>query len=199
MLTVETAVAGGNWASAIDWEALAAAACAAALVQTPHAGIGDLATAVEVAVRLSDDAEVQALNRDYRGKDKPTNVLSVPMVQADLLDGLANSDDGEILLGDIVLAAETVAREAGEKHVSIADHTTHLIVHGLLHLLGYDHEDEGQAEHMEMLERSALGGAIVRVDRREVALDVDHPPEVLERALLVPERVALEVEEEVAA
>ena len=109
-------------------------------------------------LRFSDDGEVQTLNRDYRGKDKPTNVLSFPMVAPDLFDTLADSDDGEILLGDIVLAAETVAREAAEKRISIAHHTTHLIVHGTLHLLGYDHEDEGQAEHMEGLERSALAG-----------------------------------------
>jgi probable rRNA maturation factor len=158
MLTVETDIAAGDWDTATDWDALAAKACAAALAQTPHAGIADLAAAVEISVRFSDDAEVQTLNRDYRGKDRPTNVLSFPMVAPDLFDTLSDSDDGEILLGDIVLAAETVAREAAEKHISIAHHTTHLIVHGTLHLLGYDHEDEGQAEHMELLERSALAG-----------------------------------------
>lgn len=156
MLTVESAVVAGDWSSGTDWQGLSEAACAAAFKQTPHASLADLAAAVEVAVRFSDDAEVQVLNRDYRGKDKPTNVLSFPMVQPDLLEGLDNSDDGEILLGDIVLAAETVAREADEKRITIAHHVSHLIVHGLLHLLGYDHEDEGQAEHMEMLERSAL-------------------------------------------
>ncbi|MGL4541492.1 MAG: rRNA maturation RNase YbeY, partial [Polymorphobacter sp.] len=155
MLTVEADIAAGDWVAATDWTALAAKACAAALAQTPHAGIADLASAVEVSVRFSDDAEVRALNRDYRGKDKPTNVLSFPMVAPDLLDSLsssgANTDDGEILLGDIILAAETVAREAAEKHISIADHARHLIVHGLLHLLGYDHEDAGDADHMESL------------------------------------------------
>jgi len=156
MLTVESAVVSGDWSPDSDWQVLAQAACLAALEQTPHAGLAALEADVEVAVRYSDDAEVQALNRDYRGKDKPTNVLSFPMVQVDLLDSLANSDDGEVLLGDIVLAAETVTREAGEKRIRVADHVAHLIVHGLLHLLGYDHEDEGQAEHMEMLERSAL-------------------------------------------
>ena len=158
MLTVETDIAAGDWDVAADWDALAAKACAAALAQTPYAGIAELAAAAEISVRFSDDAEVQTLNRDYRGKDKPTNVLSFPMVAPDLFDTLSDSDDGEILLGDIVLAAETVAREAAEKHISIAHHTTHLIVHGTLHLLGYDHEDEGQAEHMELLERSALAG-----------------------------------------
>src|SRR3546814_15603169 len=98
-------------------------AVAAALALTPFAGLPDAAPLVEVAVRLTDDAEVQTLNRDFRGRDKPTNVLSFPQVQADLLASLANSDargmaGGEILLGDIVLARETCAREAAETGVT---------------------------------------------------------------------------------
>src|SRR5690606_12136364 len=87
---------------------------------------------------------------------RPTNVLSFPQVQADLLDTLSNSDDGEILLGDIVLARETCTREAAEKAVSVADHATHLIVHGTLHLVGYDHLDDPAADAMEALEVKAL-------------------------------------------
>ena len=122
-----------------------------------HGDIADAAYTAEVSVRLTSDEEVRTLNRDYRQKDAPTNVLSFPMVQPDMIDGLANSDDGEILLGDIVLAHGVTTREAGEKGVSIEDHATHLIVHGLLHLLGYDHEQgEAEAEHMEELERAAL-------------------------------------------
>lgn len=156
MLTVDAEVAAGDWAAAVDWVALAGAAADAALAQTPYAGLATVAASVEVAVRLSDDAEVQTLNRDYRGKDKPTNVLSFPMFAPDAVATLADQAADEMLLGDIVLAAETVAREAGEKRISVADHATHLIVHGLLHLLGYDHDDEGQAEHMEALETRAL-------------------------------------------
>ncbi|HMN53597.1 MAG TPA: rRNA maturation RNase YbeY, partial [Sphingopyxis sp.] len=81
---------------------------------------------------------------------------SFPQVQADLLDTLSNSDDGEILLGDIVLARETCAREAAEKGISVADHATHLIVHGTLHLVGYDHMDDASAQAMEALEVKAL-------------------------------------------
>lgn len=158
MLTVDTDIAAGQWAAGTDWAALAAAACAAALAQTPHAHLDRAAYAVEVAVRLSDDAEVWTLNRQYRHKNAATNVLSFPMVQPDLLDALANSDDGEALLGDIVLAHETVAREAAEKDVALADHASHLIVHGMLHLLGYDHGDDPSGEHMEGLERAALAG-----------------------------------------
>lgn len=154
MLVVDTEVASGDWPAA-DWPGLAEVACAAALAQTPHAGLARAGFGVEVAVRLTDDAEVHTLNRQYRSKDAPTNVLSFPMVQPDLIEVLSDSDDGEVLLGDIVLAAQTVAREAADKQVSVADHAQHLIVHGLLHLLGYDHADDATAGHMEELERSA--------------------------------------------
>ena len=155
MLSVESFEAS-PWPDDLDWEARAAEAVAAALALTPYAMLADAAPLVEVAVRLTDDAEVQALNRDFRGKDKPTNVLSFPQVQADLLEGLSNSDDGEILLGDIVMARETCAREAEEKGISIADHATHLLVHGTLHLVGYDHMDDASASAMEALEVKAL-------------------------------------------
>jgi probable rRNA maturation factor len=155
VLSVETHAAT-PWPDALDWEVRAAEAVAAALAITPFAALVDAAPLVEVAVRLTDDTEVRALNHDFRGKDKPTNVLSFPQVQADLLESLANSDDGEILLGDIVLARETCAREAEEKGVSLADHATHLIVHGALHLVGYDHMDDVAAAAMETLEVKAL-------------------------------------------
>lgn len=155
MLSVETH-AVTPWPDPLDWEARAGEAVAAALAVTPFASLANAAPLVEVAVRLTDDAEVQALNRDFRGKDKPTNVLSFPQVQHDLLEGLSNSDDGEILLGDIVLARETCAREAAEKGIVLADHATHLIVHGALHLVGYDHMDDASAHAMEALEVKAL-------------------------------------------
>ena len=155
MLIVETHQARA-WPDTLDWQARAGEAAAAALALTPWAALAEAAPLVEVAVRLTDDAEVHALNRDFRGKDRPTNVLSFPQVQADLLDSLTNSDDGEILLGDIVLARETCAREAAEKGISLAAHATHLIVHGTLHLVGYDHVDDHGAAAMEALEVKAL-------------------------------------------
>ena len=139
-----------------DWEARASAAVEAAVAASPYQALAAIDALVEIDVRLTDDAEVQVLNRDYRNKDKPTNVLSFPQVQDDLLEGLANSDDGEILLGDIVLARETCAREADEKGVSLIDHATHLIIHGTLHLVGYDHMDDASAGAMEALEVKAL-------------------------------------------
>ena len=155
MLQVETDVAAGAWPAA-DWPALAHAAVAAALAETPYAELADAPMAVEIAVRLSDDAEVHGLNRQYRGKDKATNILSFPMLAPDMLVALANSDDGEVLLGDLVLAAETVQREAAAKAWRVPDYVGHLVVHGTLHLLGYDHETgDLEAEQMEALERAA--------------------------------------------
>ncbi len=158
MLDVETAVdAAAGWPEA-DWEALAARAAEAALAQSPYRPLLTKQVTAEVSVRFAGDAEVRALNRGYRHKDRATNVLSFPMVQRDLIEGLANSDDGAVLLGDIILAAGVCAAEAAEKTVSVETHATHLVIHGMLHLLGYDHDDgEAEAEHMEELERAALG------------------------------------------
>jgi probable rRNA maturation factor len=140
-----------------DWDALAERAAIAAIRQTPYLEWLDHPASIEIAVRLTSDAEVHVLNRQYRGKDKPTNVLSFPMVQPDLLDTVTrNSDDGEVILGDIVLAHGVCAAEALERQISVDDHATHLIVHGTLHLLGYDHQGDAEAEAMEAMERSAL-------------------------------------------
>jgi probable rRNA maturation factor len=140
-----------------EWEALANRAVEAALRQTPFGEWLGWPTTIEIAVRLTSDEEVQTLNRQYRQKDKPTNVLSFPMVQPDLLETVTqNSDDGEVILGDIVLAHGVCVAEAAERQVSVEDHATHLIVHGTLHLLGYDHMGDAEAEAMEEMERAAL-------------------------------------------
>ena len=139
-----------------DWQVIATRAVDAALDASPFGWLRDRRFTVEVSVKLAGDDELRSLNRAYRGKDKPTNVLSFPLVQHDLLDGLANSDDGEVLLGDIILAAGVCAGEASDRRVPVATHATHLIVHGLLHLLGYDHQGDAEAEAMEAIERSAL-------------------------------------------
>lgn len=142
---------------AADWEALSIRAAETAIKQTPFLEWLDHAATIEVAVRFTSDDEVHVLNRQYRDKDKPTNVLSFPMIQPDLMEAVTeNSDDGEVLLGDIVLAHGVCAAEAVERKVSVEDHATHLIVHGLLHLLGYDHMDDAEAEAMEEMERAAL-------------------------------------------
>ena len=140
-----------------DWTALATRAAQAAVERTPHGELATTPALVEISVRLASDEEVRGLNGQYRGKDKPTNVLSFPMVQPDLLDAVSlNSDDGELLLGDIVLAHGVCAAEAAERGIGVEDHATHLLVHGTLHLLGYDHGDDAEAARMEAIERDAL-------------------------------------------
>jgi probable rRNA maturation factor len=106
----------------------------------------------EVAVVLADDAELCALNERFRGQDKPTNVLSFPPAEDPFRYGAAQPAP----LGDIVIAYETVMREAGEENKPSLHHFTHMIVHGLLHLAGFDHENSASADEMEALEREIL-------------------------------------------
>jgi probable rRNA maturation factor len=138
------------------WESLAQRAAEAAIAASPQSSLTRTAATIEIAVRLTCDDEVQTLNGQYRQQDKPTNVLSFPMVQPDLIESLGNTDDGEILLGDIALAHGVCAREAAEKAVSLEDHAAHLIVHGVLHLLGHDHMNDVDADAMEAIERAAM-------------------------------------------
>jgi len=149
--------AAEEWDSSIDWSALAERAVRSAVASSRHASLNNAELAVEVSVRFTDDDEVKALNAGYRNKEKPTNVLSFPMVDGDLLASIAGADAGEVLLGDIVLAHGVCVREAGEKGIAVETHASHLVVHGTLHLLGYDHETgEEEAEAMEAVERRAL-------------------------------------------
>ena len=145
MIGVETDVSD-DWDSRTDWPALARSAVHAAIAVSRHAGLSDS----EVSVTFTSDDEVRGLNAKWRGKDKPTNVLSFPMAKEGELAGAQ-------LLGDIVLAHGVCAGEAEEKGVEIATHAAHLVVHGALHLLGYDHEtSDADAEEMEETERRAL-------------------------------------------
>jgi probable rRNA maturation factor len=98
---------------------------------------------------LTDDAAIQDLNRQFRHKDAPTNVLSFP-------DGATDPDSGLLYLGDVILALETIAREATEQQKAFPQHAQHMLVHGVLHLLGYTHDAEDDAAEMEQLERQVL-------------------------------------------
>lgn len=156
MILVEADV-GGEWGARADWIALAERAVRSAVANSRHASLDGSDLVVEVSVRFTDDDEIKALNAGYRAKDKATNVLSFPMVDGDLLGSIAGADNGEVLLGDIVLAHGVCAREAAGKDVAVEAHAAHLVVHGTLHLLGYDHETgEEDAEAMEAIERHAL-------------------------------------------
>jgi probable rRNA maturation factor len=149
-LLVEVALACDEWLTACpDAAALAEAAADAALagrVRRPGGG------PPVIDVVLTDDVEQRQLNRDWRGVDAPTNVLAFPAwnPEAPLPPG------APLLLGDVVLAFETAAREADEQGKPLSDHLSHLIVHGVLHLLGYDHATETEAVAMESLETSIL-------------------------------------------
>lgn len=121
----------------------ALAAAAASVPKLPRRG-------AEVAVVLTDDAAIRVLNRQWRGQDKATNVLSFPAPAA------GRPPRGPVGLGDIVIAYETLAREAADEGKPFAHHLAHLAVHGFLHLVGFEHEDEAEAERMERRERAIL-------------------------------------------
>lgn len=140
-------VEAGDWPPKAALQKLARRAVKAAV----EAGALHL-SAHELSLVFTDDAAMRKLNKAYRGKDSPTNVLSFPAAPP---PGTPLQPAG-LLLGDVILAAETIAREAALAEKPLDDHMAHLIIHGFLHLLGYDHEREAEAEKMEQLERVAL-------------------------------------------
>ncbi len=135
-----------------EWEALAQRAVGAAASVAAELSNDRLC----VSVLFTSDEEVHALNREWRDRDKPTNVLSFPMMERDELLELI-PDGPPAMLGDIALARETCARESEEKGIGLEQHAAHLIVHGILHLAGHDHvHSDEEAEAMEALEITAL-------------------------------------------
>ena len=149
---VELDVEIEGWPDGTDWAALAESAASASAAVEPMLGN----TRLSVSLLFTTDAEVHDLNREWREKDKPTNVLSFPMLERDELMELATHGPPE-MLGDLAIAHETCVREAEEKGIALEHHAAHLIVHGLLHLAGHDHVDsDAQAEAMEALEIGAL-------------------------------------------
>ena len=154
-IAVEIAIEAGDWERLPHPADTARRAAAAALAS---AGMHD----GEVGILLTDDAHVRELNRKWRAKDQPTNVLSFPSP--------FDATQGPRFLGDVVLACETVMREAAAEGKPADHHLAHLVVHGVLHLLGHDHAKDGEAEAMERQERLALASVGVPdpyVDSRE--------------------------------
>ncbi|MBN9220592.1 MAG: rRNA maturation RNase YbeY [Mesorhizobium sp.] len=141
---IDISVEAGNWPDEASLTRLVDRAVEAALTEIRATGPSEL------SIVFSDDAHIRTLNADWRGKDKPTNVLSFP--------AFPHAKDGPLppMLGDIVLAAETVAREAALEDKPLENHISHLVIHGLLHLTGHDHETDAEAEEMEAIERAAL-------------------------------------------
>ncbi len=137
-------------------EAAAAAASFPPLRLAPASGERERGEQ-ELSLVFTDDAGMRKLNKAYRGKDSATNVLSFPQAPIDAVTRAGAAPQPEAsLLGDVILAAETVAGEATLAMKPLEDHMAHLIIHGFLHLLGYNHEREAEAEKMEQLERVAL-------------------------------------------
>lgn len=144
----EVLVVADCWQSEPDAETVIQRAVAAAAESVDE----DVAEA-EVAVMLTDDAGIRTLNSNWRGLDKPTNVLSFPALQP---EGARKQGDAPRMLGDIAIAYETMRREADEEQKPFDHHLSHLAVHGFLHLVGYDHENDDDAEEMEALETQIL-------------------------------------------
>jgi probable rRNA maturation factor len=149
----EVLVVADGWRAEPDAEAVIHRAIAAA-AETVHAesveaGFGE----AELAVMLTDDAGIRTLNSNWRGIDKPTNVLSFPALQP---TGPGGPDEAPRMLGDIAIAYETTRKEADDEQKPFDHHLSHLAVHGFLHLMGYDHETDDDAEAMEGLEQEIL-------------------------------------------
>ncbi|WP_024515131.1 rRNA maturation RNase YbeY [Bradyrhizobium sp. Tv2a-2] len=144
----EVVVAADCWQREPDAEAIVQRAILAASTAA-DADVGN----AEVAVMLTDDAAIRTLNRDFRGIDKPTNVLSFPAPET---HGADDEDVAPHALGDIAIAYETLRREAEEEAKPFLNHLSHLAVHGFLHLIGYDHETDDEADEMEALETAIL-------------------------------------------
>ena len=145
---IEVMVESAAWSAEPDAAAIVRRAIRVAAAAVPDTG-------GEVAVVLTDDAAIRVLNRDWRKIDKPTNVLSFPAPRRPAGQG---ADGTPVLLGDVVIAYETAAREAADEGKPFAHHLAHLAVHGFLHLMGYDHESEPDALQMEHLETRILAG-----------------------------------------
>ena len=144
-----------EWDSSTDWSLLVRRAAESAVAESAFPQLVAGTRQVELSVRLTGDEQVRALNSEWRGKDKPTNVLSFPLTEPDELES-ASGDGPELMLGDIVLARGVCEREAAEKAIPVETHATHLLVHGTLHLLGHDHHDDADAADMEGREVRAL-------------------------------------------
>ena len=161
ILEIDVSLSCPLWAGALaEAEKLARDAAVAAYQAAgpgPSPGPGPHSVPAEASIVLADDAFVQGLNREYRDQDSPTNVLSFPANGP--ADAPTETPPGAPrMLGDIVVAFETASQEAADQRKSIGDHLCHLVVHGMLHLLGHDHQSASQAEAMEKLEIDILTG-----------------------------------------
>ncbi|MBB4284358.1 rRNA maturation RNase YbeY [Roseospira goensis] len=187
-VTVDVVVEAPAWRKAVRGPVAlstraARAAVAAALPDSPLAPLAAAGVPLALCVALEDDAAVQALNRDFRGRDAPTNVLAFAALEdaagrvlappAETWGGDRDDDDEPETLGDVVVALETTRDEAARAGKTLADHLSHLVVHGVLHLLGHDHQDDAEAAVMEGLETRILAGLGIADPYAESDADAD--------------------------
>lgn len=154
-LLLELDITHPEWEKALpDYQSLARALCA----ETLNMVLADdpLVTQIEISVLLADNLTIQQLNRDYRHKDAPTNVLSFPSYPFTKHNLAKFAIEKYVVLGDIVLALETLIEEANARNISLKNHFSHLLIHGMLHLIGFDHETSEEAVAMEALEIAIL-------------------------------------------
>ncbi len=159
-IVVDCLVEADGWGGADGPVGAAARAAAHATVRRGIALAGTVEgprPEIEVTLLLADDAAVQTMNAEWRGKPEPTNVLSFPNCTPGEI-ARARAGGPPLLLGDVVLALQTCRNQALEQGKTLADHAAHLVVHGVLHLFGYDHETDADAERMETLEVAILAG-----------------------------------------
>ena len=154
MLEVDI-TADEEWDSSRSWDELVRGAAEAAIAESAFPQLATTERPVEISVLLTGDDKIRELNVEYRQKDKPTNVLSFPMTDPDDLRHTSVAGP-ELLLGDIILARGVCEAEATQKGMSVDQHASHLVVHGTLHLLGYDHHGDEEAADMEAREIRAL-------------------------------------------
>lgn len=145
-------IIGADWDGNIDWYGLSEQSVATAIKYSNYNEIIDIDHIVSISISLSNNDEVHSLNHQYRGKDKPTNILSFPMLHKDELANINQNIIPEILLGDLILSYQICHNEAQEKNIRLTDHFQHLIIHGILHLLGYNHIEDDDAEKMQSIE-----------------------------------------------
>ena len=152
-LDIDVSFTSRSWLKSMpDVEDKCFRAARAAFAKAASEDLGE----AEVSIVLADDDHVRQLNRDYRGQDKSTNVLSFANVED--LNAVGPSGPEPVMLGDVIIAYGVAASEAQAEDKSLSDHLSHLVIHGMLHLLGHDHLEDAEAERMETLERLILGG-----------------------------------------
>lgn len=149
MMQIDITLLCAEWTEAVgDAPALVQHAAEQAVKACLSAGRDGMPADIELSIALADDATLRQLNEQFRGIDKPTNVLAFPAGEEPC--------DGSVMLGDIIIGFQTVTREAAEAGKSLPDHLSHLIVHGVLHLFGLDHQNDAEAEQMEAWESRIL-------------------------------------------